>query len=340
MLSVIIVNYNSGSLIQDCFESLLKIEPQVFDKFEFIIIDNSSNLADEVLITSKYPKITWKDMGYNAGFARANNYGITLANPDNDILLLNSDIVFKQDTLSVMYAAFNASSYAGYGIQLLNEDDSMQPSGHYAMRGGLNYLLPVPYIGKLMKWVADVIGVKKPHVDVATAQQSQIIVVDWIIGAFLFVKRATINKIGKLDPDFFLYAEEAEWCSRIKKTGDLAIDNQYKVYHLSGATATVAFESETNSYDHIYDKKGFQIMLSNFVRIRKQFGLFWYTVMMLGYTFAVPTMWILSPIFNLLQVKSLSYGLEQLTGFSKNALGLWKYCYVIIFKKPYFYKVL
>ena len=41
--------------------------------------------------------------------------------------------------------------------------------------------------------------------------------VDWINGAFLMVKKPAVDIAGLMDEDFFLYAEEAEWCSNFFK---------------------------------------------------------------------------------------------------------------------------
>jgi len=60
---------------------------------------------------------------------------------------------------------------------------------------------------------------KKTNVLSASARQK----VDWINGAFLMVKRSAVEKAGLLDEDFFLYAEEAEWCWRLGKYGELVV---------------------------------------------------------------------------------------------------------------------
>ena len=77
LLSIIIVNYNSGALILDCLQSA-ELDLFDLDKIEWIVVDNSSNQADKHLVTTAFPMVQWTDMEYNAGFARANNRGIEL----------------------------------------------------------------------------------------------------------------------------------------------------------------------------------------------------------------------------------------------------------------------
>ena len=39
---------------------------------------------------------------------------------------------------------------------------------------------------------------------------------DWVSGAFFFVRREAIDKVGTLDENIFMYGEELEWCIRFK----------------------------------------------------------------------------------------------------------------------------
>jgi GT2 family glycosyltransferase len=39
--------------------------------------------------------------------------------------------------------------------------------------------------------------------------------VDWMMGAFLLVKREAINEVGSIPDEYFLYYEETDWCYQI-----------------------------------------------------------------------------------------------------------------------------
>ena len=43
--------------------------------------------------------------------------------------------------------------------------------------------------------------------------------VDWVIGACLMTRRETIDEVGMLDEDFFMYAEDVDWCYRMRQAG-------------------------------------------------------------------------------------------------------------------------
>jgi GT2 family glycosyltransferase len=204
------------------------------------------------------------------------------------------------------------------------------------MKGGLNYLLPLPYVGNVIKWLGNLVKVEKPNVP----DSSSLVEVDWINGAFLMVKKTAIAKAGLLDEDFFLYAEEAEWCSRLRKTGKLCIYGQYKVIHLQGESANEAFGSSGKGYYNLYDRKGLQIMLSNFVRIRKQFGIGWFLLQLAFYSFTIPVFFIASFIENAVKIRNPFADFKLAARFTRNVAGLWRFLPVILLNKPYFYKVL
>lgn len=334
MLSIIIINYNSSKLIKDCLESLYKQTTQIV--FEVLIVDNSMNNEDRIYILSHFQEVRWFPMGYNAGFARANNLGIKQSKGDI-VLLLNPDTVILNKAVEGSYTQFeNDSSCIACGVQLLNEDRTPQISGNYAMRGGLNYMLPLPYIGSFIKFLGSKLKVKKPNV----ADTNVTVEVDWINGAYLMVKKRAIEEAGMLDEEFFLYAEEAEWCSRLKKYGKLCIYGQYHVVHLQGETATNAFGSIDKAYHNIFDKKGLQLMLSNFVRIRKEFGKRWYFLQLGVFTLAVPLFYMIGFLHRVAILKSPFGHLSKANGLACNVFYIWKLTPKIILKRPHFYKVL
>jgi GT2 family glycosyltransferase len=332
-LSIIIVNYKAPQLLVNCLQTVYQdMQPGLA---EVIVVDNASGDNSFELVTSAFPQVKWIAMPYNSGFARANNEGIRQS-AGKVVLLLNSDTLVENNAIENCYRQFIASDYIGCGVQLLNTDRTPQISGNYFMTGGLNYLLPLPYVGNFIKALGNLAKVKKPNVPDSNAP----VEVDWINGAFLMVKKTAIEKAGLLDEDFFLYAEEAEWCSRLRKEGRLCIYGQYKVIHLQGETANETFGSSGKGYYNLFDKKGFQIMLSNFLRIRKQFGIGWFLFQLMAYTFTVPVFFLLGMIDNIIRLHNPVNDLKKIRGFALNIARLWSYIFKILSNKPYFYKVL
>lgn len=296
-------------------------------------MDNNSRDGSKEKILSRFPAVQWAEMNYNSGFARANNEGIRKSRA-NVVLLLNSDTIIENNAIERCFDHFQSSEFVACGVQLLNPDQTPQISGNYAMKGGLNYLLPLPFLGNLLKFFATIFGIKKTNVPDA----SDVVEVDWVNGAFLMVKETAIQKAGLMDEDFFLYAEEAEWCSRLKKVGKLCIYGDLHVIHLQGETSNETFGSSGRGYMNLFDQKGLQIMLSNLVRIRKEFGVGWFIFILLVYTFEIPVFFIgvlITKVFS-----SKKYSFAQAKNYSANVFKVIRLSTTIINSKPYFYKVL
>lgn len=332
LLSIIIVSYKSTPDVQNCLKSVGKsfIENK---EIEWIVVDNDAPNNSASVLTEAFPFIQYISMGYNAGFARANNAGIKMAK-GSTILLLNPDTLIKPGAIEKCLERLTDSEAVASGVQLIHENGMPQFSGSNFMIGGLNHLMDLPYWGATLKALASIIKTSKPSVIKAMKVQK----VDWISGAFLMVKKWAIEKAGLLDEDFFLYAEEVEWCSRLRKLGPLYLYGDIEIVHLIGTSIQTATDSIDNSYTNLSDKKGLQLMVSNHLRIRKQYGVFWYTIQLFNFTWAVVYAYTMSFLLHLAHGKNPFTDFKMIGGFAKNVLALWKLSPSMALSKPYFYK--
>jgi GT2 family glycosyltransferase len=333
LLSIIIINYRSAFHIENLLLSVEKYPIQ--SDVEWIIVDNDSGDDSEQKLCSRFPFLRWENMGYNAGFARANNKGMEVAKGDC-FLLLNPDTLLLDHSIDHCYKQFVASSYVAAGVQLVSVDDSLQIPGSFFVKGGLNHLLPIPYWGDFLRWIAFSFQAKNPHVLAARKEEK----VDWISGAFLMVKRRVVDKVGKMDADFFLYGEEVEWCSRFKKEGDCCIYGDCKILHLEGQTIAAETGSVENSYTNIFDRKGLQLVLSNHLRIRKQYGVTWFLFQLLNYTWGILVFGIAGLLDNIIQLKNPFAHGKRWIGYTKNVFIIWTYSPRLLSNKPFFYKAI
>ena len=332
-LSIIIINYNSHELLLNCLDSIYRETTGI--SFEVIVVDNASPQNQREVILTAYSQVKWIQMEYNAGFARANNVGIKQSN-EPVVLLLNPDTIITGAAIEKAYRKLTESDAIAAGVQLLNPDGSPQISGNYFMPAGLNYLLPLPYLGKFLSLTGNLLKLKRPNVPEAKGT----VEVHWINGAFLMVKKSSIDQVGLMDEDFFLYAEEAEWCSRLRRAGKLLIFGDLNVIHLQGETANATFDSKGKGYYNLYDKKGLQIMVSNLLRIRKQFGVISFLFIVFIYLIEI----ILFPIGllleKLLRQRKSAYHWWQVKAYAVNMTSLMKLIPKMILNKPHFYKIL
>ncbi|NCT73692.1 MAG: glycosyltransferase family 2 protein [Chitinophagaceae bacterium] len=332
-LSVIIVNYKSPRLVLDCLHTLLPSTGLV--QMEVIVVDNGSGDESEMLIRTAFPQVKWIQTGYNSGFARGNNAGIRVAE-GRAILLLNSDTLNERNAVERCAERLLQSTAIAAGVQLLNPDRTSQISGNLFMKGGLNHLMSVPYLGRLIRAAGLSLKVKKTNV----AQAEGEVQVDWINGAFLMVKKEAIEKAGLLDEDFFLYAEEIEWCSRLHKTGKMVIYGDLHVIHLVGMTASEAFGSSFRGYTELTDRKGLQLLVSGWLRIRKQFGVGWLLLHAAVYAAAIPVYFLAFLLSTLLFRPHRAAHWHSFASYTGNVCRSIALLPRMIRSKPYFYKML
>jgi GT2 family glycosyltransferase len=332
-LSIIIINYKSAHHVLNCIKSIYT-ETRKYT-FEIVVVDNNSEDDSETKIITAFPEVKWIQSGYNAGFARANNIGIRVAKGEN-ILILNADTIISDNALDKTINLFKTKNdAAACGVQLLNTDGTYQISGAYFKSGGLNILLPLPYLGRFIRYLGYKMKTKIPSVKEVVAVQE----VDWIVGAFIMVKREVLKSSGLFDEDFFMYAEEIEWCSRLRKYGKLYLFEEPKIIHIGGGTSGEYYNTDNDNSKNLWSKKARQIIISKLLQIRKQFGVFYYLIVCFIFIIEIPVFiigWLMEKI---IKGENAEYSWKNVSGFIRNTGYIIKYFFRILLNKPFFYKV-
>ncbi len=326
-ISIVIVNYKSPELILECLKSVYAQTKAI--SFEIIVVDNDSQDDSRQQILEKFPDIQWIQLSYNSGFSRANNAGIRQAKGEY-VLLLNSDTIILEGALDKVTEQLSAASdVVAASVQLLNADYSFQNAGNYFVKGGLNILLTLPVMNRVFRQLGVMLKVKKPSI----LSSDNTNYVDWISGAFMLVRKDVIKKAGMLDEDFFLFSEEIEWCSRLRKAGKIAVYTNLKVIHLEGGTTKKLQSQNVRHYFEYWTPKGRQLMLSHLLRIRKQYSVVW---MLINYKFFLLEI----PVLFIAGMFAGNYSLGWAKEYAVNVVSLFSYFPKIIFRKPFFYKVM
>lgn len=224
-LSVIIVNWNTISLLDACLQSLMNSVYCV--KVEIFVVDNASSDGSQEMVHKKYPSVHLIENSSNQGFARANNQAARLAR-GRYVLFLNSDTVVPKYAMDELVAAMDNNTKIGIGgLQLLNEDGTLQNSiantptllTELTNKSLLRLFFPGRFPGKEFKPVHP-------------------IEVESLIGACLIVRAEVIQDIGLFDEDYFFFLEETDWCLRARRWGwKVVFFPKISIYHLQGKSA-------------------------------------------------------------------------------------------------------
>lgn len=225
-LSIIIVNFNGGQLVDNCLHSIYQNPPK--DSFEVIFVDNASSDGSYQRVRAAYPQINCITETANLGLARAFNHGIQAAN-GRFLLALDNDTRILPDALQSLLDVAQSNPAIGVtGSVLLNPDLSVQrtfrrrPSAINAIFGRRSLITKL--------WPSNPLSSRYLMND--EFETTQPFEVDWVSTAALMITRDALNAAGGLDEDFFVYWVDADWCERVKRAGfKIVAVPQSKIIH-------------------------------------------------------------------------------------------------------------
>ncbi|WP_232061553.1 glycosyltransferase family 2 protein [Paenibacillus odorifer] len=215
----------------DCIRSVYDSETNY--SYEIILIDNNSHDDSVEMIGRQFPSVMLMANNDNVGFARANNQGME-ASSGRYVLLLNSDTVVRRDTLETMISFMDGRPDVGAsGCKIILPDGSLDkackrgfptPSASFYYAFGFSKLFP-----DRPKFNGYQLGYLDPDLDYP---------IDCLVGAFMLLRRETIDQVGGLDEEFFMYGEDLDWCYRIKEAGwEIYYYPKTSIVHLKGGSA-------------------------------------------------------------------------------------------------------
>ncbi|MHC4693556.1 MAG: glycosyltransferase family 2 protein, partial [Planctomycetota bacterium] len=229
-VSIIIVNWNTENILYDCLQSVYANRGSL--KFEVIVVDNASSDGSVEMVKNNFPDVILIENESNRGFAAANNQGMSIAVGEY-ILLLNSDTVILDNAIvKTIKFADSTPEAAVVACKVLNLDRTLQ-STCFMFPSILNLILSITCLDRLfpnnrffgrerLTWCA----------------WEHVLEVDVVAGCFMLVKQEAIKEVGVMDEQYFMYAEETDWCYRMKQTGwKILFTPTAEVVHLGEASS-------------------------------------------------------------------------------------------------------
>ena len=243
-LSIVIVNYNTYQLTINCIRSIYKYQSAL--RYEIIVVDNGSAESLPDKFAEDFPEVKLIGLKKNEGFARGNNAGISIATAPV-ILLLNSDTLVFDDSIERTYHYLLAKTDVGMiGCKLLNEDKTEQLSSFIKMKYPLlNLFINTNVLISKVLSELKLFKSHSKHLELVREQQQTNHYCEAVSGAFMMFKNDVIKPAGYLDPDFFLYAEETDWCrNRICKFTNIFYYKEASIIHLGGRSSISEFSEK------------------------------------------------------------------------------------------------
>lgn len=238
-LSVIILNFNTKQFLRNCLNSIVRSDLGDYQT-EVIVIDNgstdgSAEAAAKLFKTPLFRKkknIEFKLIKNrkNTGFAAGNNRGIRKTK-GRHILLLNSDTKVYKNTFKKMIEFMDESpNYGAATCKVLLKNGQLDPACHRGFPTPWNSFCYFVGLEKFFPKFLPFSGYHQGWKDLNSTHQ-----VDVISGAFFFIRKQVVKKVGLLDEDYFMYGEDIDWCFRIKeKDFRIAFYPNTKITHVKG----------------------------------------------------------------------------------------------------------
>jgi len=211
-LSVIIVNYNVKYFLEQCLHSVARamegIDAEVF------VVDNNSVDGSCSLVKEKFPWVKLIENKVNLGFSKANNQAMALSG-GRYMLLLNPDTVVEEDTFRKCIDFMDEHKEAGaLGVKMIDG------KGHFLPESKRSF--PTPEVSFYKIFGLSSLFPKSKRFGkyhLSYLDRNEINQVDVLAGAFMWLRKETIEKVGMLDEDYFMYGEDIDLSYRITEGG-------------------------------------------------------------------------------------------------------------------------
>ena len=253
-ISICIVTWNRIDLLQRCIES---IEGNtVYPSYKILVHSNGCNDGTQEYLSAAAtlnPRIVPILSKTNEVFVLPNNNMMKMF-PDNDVVLVNNDVYVTKGWLTNLYnAAYENSDIGIAGSKILYPDDTLQEFGSELYEDGTGR--------NIGKW-------DDPNKD----DYKRIRRVGYVSGCSMYIKRATINKIGVFDEQFHpCYCEDSDYCYTAWENGlETVVTPESIIYHDEGGTSGTDEESGFKAYQKVNFEKFLTKHKTNLAEIQKR----------------------------------------------------------------------
>lgn len=208
VLSIVVVEYKGIDEVRDCVAS---IQQKLQLPHEVIVSSNSCyDEATRQAIPMLGENVKWVFNERNGGFAYAMNEGLKQASGDF-LVIMNSDCIIKSGIDQMVDFMRQHTEVGAIAPRFEDANGRVQDTAR-------DYVsLP----GFLFRQVRRVVrfGYGDASILTISFDYGRVQTVDWVIGAFIMVSRKAYQLTGGLDDNYFMYAEDVDWCTRIRQQG-------------------------------------------------------------------------------------------------------------------------
>lgn len=196
-VSIVILNYNAGELLERCVSSVIKSD---YENFEVVLVDNASKDHSHKKCKEKFPQIKLVENDENLGYCRGNNVGLERSS-GKYVIILNPDTEVESNWIGEFLREYQNHGDGLYQPKLLASDDKTR------INSGGNMMNIFGFGFSAGKGMQD------------SEKYNNFKSINYASGACLFTSRKILDKIGFFDPYLFAYHDDLELGWRAAQLG-------------------------------------------------------------------------------------------------------------------------
>jgi len=207
-LSIVIVNYNVKFFLEQCLHSVAKAISGI--SAEVFVVDNNSVDESCAMVKSKFPWVQLIENKENTGFSKANNQAMRIAK-GRYILLLNPDTLVEEDSFQKSLDYMNARPKAGaLSVKMIDGSGVYLPESKRALPTPKVSFYKIFGLTSMFPRSKEFARYYFGHLDEDENNEIEI-----LPGAYMFMRKEALDKVGLLDESFFMYGEDIDLSYRI-----------------------------------------------------------------------------------------------------------------------------
>jgi N-acetylglucosaminyl-diphospho-decaprenol L-rhamnosyltransferase len=201
-LSYCVVNTNGREYLLACLEAIERTRPEGVEH-ELLVLDNASGDGSAEAVRERFPQARLFALERRTGKAE-NDSTLLREARGRYCLLLNEDSELQPGAARALVDALEAEPRAAAaGARLLTSEGE-----------------PVPCAWRLpdATWaLAAALFVQDRYA--VQSRGDRVREVGWVQSSAMLVRRSAAERVGYLDPDFFVYSDETDFCKRLRDAG-------------------------------------------------------------------------------------------------------------------------
>lgn len=210
-ITIAIQGYRNPEMLRLCLQSVVRFGGA---QTQVIVADSATQIDTIMLMREEFPQFIFLPHKKNVGFGAMVNTCLRKACGEY-VFVLNPDTILEEHTIVDLEKFMDVHRDIGMCGPAQKNFNGKWENTRFAFYKPLTIVYRRTFLSRF--------SFAQKHLSVFEMRSLQSAVepyaVPWIIGSAMFVRRSAIEKVGLMDPRFYIYMEDVDWCRRFWENG-------------------------------------------------------------------------------------------------------------------------